>query len=226
MSNFNQLKTVLDDISNRYSINKEELYKLYIKEEETGQKVFEKNIKNAKSEIIFTDGSCQKKMCSLSVFFGINDKRNVGYVLDVERPTNQKAELYAILKAIEIVDTEKSYLIYTDSQYSINCITKWNRNWIKNGWKTSKGGTVLNQEIIKPILKLLKYKNVKFKHVRSHQKAPEKHTNEYMMWYGNMMCDKMAQNAITKFNGNKIEPPTGENDFEPKKKKSIKIYFE
>ena len=52
----------------------------------------------------------------MAVFFGIGDKRNVGEVLDVQRPTNQKAELYAILKALEIMESTKNYLIYTDCQ--------------------------------------------------------------------------------------------------------------
>src|SRR6476660_3213701 len=54
-------------------------------------------------------------------------------------PSNQKAELYAIKKAlgklIAIVDSCSpvgAVRIITDSQYSIDCITKWCRNWEKN----------------------------------------------------------------------------------------------
>jgi len=220
MTDIYQLKKILCDISKRYIIDKDELFKLYIKKEKPVKKniiikddnVFTRMIAdNRKYEIVFTDGSCQRKMASMSVFFGIGDKRNIGEVLDIQRPTNQKAELYAILKALEIMEPTKNYLIYTDSQYSIDCLTKWYRSWIKNEWKTSKNKEVLNQEIIKPILNLMNYRTVQFKHVRAHKKAPPKDSPKYIPWFGNMMSDKLAQNAIINFNENKVSPPTGEN---------------
>ena len=55
-------------------------------------------------------------------------------------PTNQRAELYAILKALELtnMDNYSIVYIYTDSLYSINCITKWVYGWINNGWLDKK----------------------------------------------------------------------------------------
>lgn len=36
--------------------------------------------------------------------------------------------------------------IITDSQFTINCITKWIHKWKKNHWKLAKGGPVKNKE--------------------------------------------------------------------------------
>lgn len=35
--------------------------------------------------------------------------------------------------------------INTDSQFVINCITKWMSKWKKCGWKTSSGKDVINK---------------------------------------------------------------------------------
>ena len=63
---------------------------------------------------------------------------------------------------------KEDIIIHTDSQYSIDCVTDWCHNWIKNGWKTSKGKDVLNKELIVDILNLMKDRNVLFKHVYAH----------------------------------------------------------
>ncbi|KAH9821563.1 ribonuclease H-like domain-containing protein, partial [Melampsora americana] len=44
---------------------------------------------------------------------------------------------------------------YTDSQYSINCLTKWLSHWISNNWKTASGKAVENQDLINSIRLLL-----------------------------------------------------------------------
>ncbi|GME82887.1 unnamed protein product [Ambrosiozyma monospora] len=43
------------------------------------------------------------------------------------------------------------------SEYAIDCITKWSSGWSKNGWVTTKGYDVQNQEVIKSILEHLKF---------------------------------------------------------------------
>lgn len=45
--------------------------------------------------------------------------------------------------------------IVSDSKYSINCVTDWYRNWMKNDWKTSTGSIVQNQDLIKAIRELI-----------------------------------------------------------------------
>ncbi|WFD44837.1 ribonuclease H [Malassezia psittaci] len=63
--------------------------------------------------------------------------------------TNNRAELTAILRAIETCPEPDTPLrIFTDSQYAMNAVTKWIPNWQKNHWKTSTGANVQNQDLM------------------------------------------------------------------------------
>jgi ribonuclease HI len=162
---------------------------------------------------IFSDGGCKsngKKKSDISsagysVFFTDDNtspfyKFNTTNLLDDE-PTNNKAELSAILLIFDIIHDNielfKSFeiIICTDSMYSINCIDKWSKNWVKNNWKNAKGESVKNQDIIKNILEKKKYitdHNIKitFNHVFSHLQEPnDKDSLQYKLWYGNKKVD-------------------------------------
>lgn len=79
-------------------------------------------------------------------------RRNVAAKLKGSRQTNQRAELTAVQKAVTIAPRDRSIVICTDSQYSIDCLTKWFVTWRKNGWKTSTKQTVENKDLIESIL--------------------------------------------------------------------------
>lgn len=84
-----------------------------------------------------------------------------------ETPTNQRAELYAILISLKAIQTD--CVIYTDSMYSISCLTSWIHNWIANDWKNSKGQRVANQDLISEIYTNMQGRNVEFVHVSAHK---------------------------------------------------------
>ena len=65
--------------------------------------------------------------------------------------TNQRAELTAILRALQSVPVTQSVRIFSDSTYSINCISEWYKSWSSNGWRTRSGEPVMNQDIIKAV---------------------------------------------------------------------------
>ena len=76
-------------------------------------------------------------------------------------PTNQRAELTAIIlaleKAVERADELHSapYLIVTistDSKYAQGCMTDWSYKWRNNGWINAAGGDVVNQDLVKEAL--------------------------------------------------------------------------
>lgn len=158
---------------------------------------------------IFTDGSSinnGKKDCkaSYAVWFGDDDNRNYAGKITTE-PSNQIAELRAIEKALNIVkktinkDKLETVIIYTDSMYSINCITKWIKIWKKNNFKSSLGKPVKNAVVINSCDQLINSLNkmgikVVFEHIRSHTTEPKKSTKEWELWYGNKMADKLALN--------------------------------
>jgi len=131
-----------------------------------------------KKIIIFTDGSCTNNgrpnsKGGIGVLFPNNEFNDVSEKFILKPITNQRAELYAILKAIKVVSAKKKRYdieIYTDSIYTINCCTKWLPTWIENGWKKANKKSVLNQDILSEIDSVMKNHGGKitFKHVKAH----------------------------------------------------------
>ncbi|KAL8957516.1 MAG: hypothetical protein Q9193_005232 [Seirophora villosa] len=106
---------------------------------------------------IHTDGSAlnnggAEAFAGVGVYFGPGDKRNISETLPGPRQTNQRAELTAILRALEIVPKNLNVSIITDSKYGIDSVTVWYINWRKNGWKTSAGKAVENRDLVENIL--------------------------------------------------------------------------
>jgi ribonuclease HI len=77
--------------------------------------------------------------------------RNVSEALKGSKQTNQRAELTAILRALDIAPRHREVTIYTDSKYAIDCVTNWYRSWVKNGWVNSKGKLVENKDLVADI---------------------------------------------------------------------------
>ncbi|KAB8292302.1 hypothetical protein EYC80_008044 [Monilinia laxa] len=105
---------------------------------------------------VWTDGSSRGNgkagaVAGYGVFFGDGDERNISARLEGKPQTNQRAELTAALRALEIVPLDKHIEIITDSNYTINCATLWYKSWEKNGWKTSTGKDVMNEDLVKSI---------------------------------------------------------------------------
>ncbi len=179
--------------------------------------------KSKSVEFIFTDGGCYRNgkpdcKAAYSVLFTENPE-SIMYKFNTTRmvikdPSNNKAELSAIKYVYRTIyeNTDvfenKKIVICSDSMYSINCITKWSSNWIKNNWKNSKGEHVKNQDIIKKIIDYKKTigeseKNIEieFKHLFSHTQEPnDKNSQAYFLWYGNNYVDKNISKILNSLN--------------------------
>lgn len=146
---------------------------------------------------IHTDGSSLGNgtagaFAGIGVYFGPGDKRNVSETLPGSRQTNQRAELTAILKALEIVPRNRHVLIITDSRYAIDCVTTWYINWRKNGWKTSAGKAVENKDIVENVLVKIEERNKL--HVQTNFEWIKGHANHP----GNVEADKLAVDGARK----------------------------
>lgn len=142
--------------------------------------------------VVYTDGSCQKgNKCGYGIHFPNKELKDMSRKFTHVPLTNQRAELYAIYKALYKITKELEFDIievYSDSEYSIKSLTVWIENWKKNNWKTSNKKEVLNQDLIRKIDDILqKYPDmINFTHVRSHTGKTDKHS------IGNDVADKLA----------------------------------
>ena len=126
--------------------------------------------------IIYTDGSCMKRhknIAGCGVHFPNNEYTDISEKFLHTPITNQRAELYAILLAIRTVTENNTYrnasiIIHSDSEYSINCITKWCKGWEKNKWRRADNSELKNLDIIIPIYELYNKHTIQLIHVRAH----------------------------------------------------------
>lgn len=87
-----------------------------------------------------------------------------------QQASNQHAELFAILAALRGIPADLDLLIRSDSQYSIDCVTKWIKNWKRNGWVNASKQPVKNASLIKSIDANLTARagTVRFEKVKGH----------------------------------------------------------
>lgn len=159
---------------------------------------------------VFTDGACSQNgkptaKAGYAVWFPENRELSSASRVPADQPqTNQRAEMMAIRHAVVTLEdkgfTDQDIVIYTDSDYCINCLTKWIPGWISRGWKTSNGTDVLHRDLIEEIsTKLTKFKSHRFVHVRAHTGGEDDLSKN------NDVVDRMARGTIEEVRD--IPPP-------------------
>ena len=113
---------------------------------------------------VFSDGSCIHNgrpgaRAGVGVYVKEGDKEVHRYSAPLpksEPQTNQRAELQALFYALRYIHGVGSVgaEVYTDSQYSIQCITSWCVGWKAKGWLKADKKPVLHQDILKPMVEL------------------------------------------------------------------------
>jgi ribonuclease HI len=102
--------------------------------------------------------------------------------------TNQRAELTALLESLQWwrgLDG-RAVTVYTDSMYSINCMTTWGPGWKRKGWTRAGGEPLQNLDLIVPLVDLwaaeAASRGWRVQHVRGHQSgsSPEAWGNNYV----------------------------------------------
>lgn len=104
--------------------------------------------------------------------------------IPIEDGTNNVAELSACIEGLKALKEKCLVTLYTDSQYSINCITKWLNGWKRRGWKTSTGKEIKNLRLIQQLSELCEYHIVEFVWVKGHNGD-----------FGNEKADQLACEA-------------------------------
>ena len=149
---------------------------------------------NPKSTItIFTDGSSRGNPGpgGWGAIIIMNDDSQTNSVFELgggeKNTTNNRMEMMAAISALSFLNTKPLYpkpytlLLYTDSSYLINGITKWVFGWQKNGWKTKTKEEVSNRDLWEELSKLSEKFKIEWKHVGGH-----------IGIVGNERCDEIA----------------------------------
>jgi len=116
------------------------------------------------SAMIFCDGACfNNGRRGARAGFGVSVVREGAEVVAVSEPlraeepqTNQRAELRGLAVALQQATAlagagVSTVRIYTDSEYAINCLTKWIPGWRRAGWRKATGEPVLHRDILEPL---------------------------------------------------------------------------
>lgn len=144
---------------------------------------------------IYCDGACSNnpgKSGSGLAVYNDNDLPILLYGEYEEKGTNNTAELKALYKALLLAkeSNAQNKFIYSDSKYSIDCISKWAYSWKSKGW-SKKGGEIKNLELIKKAHNL--YNEIQNEITLAHVKA-------HAGIEGNELADRMAMVGISKKN--------------------------
>ena len=85
-----------------------------------------------------------------------------------DKTTNNQMEMQAAIEALKKAPQDGSIIIYTDSSYLINGITKWVAGWKRIGWKTKTKQDVLNRDLWEDLDAAVKGLNIKWQHIGGH----------------------------------------------------------
>ena len=143
-----------------------------------------------KKVILYTDGACSGNpgpggYAAILIYNNI-EKEIVGGQKDT---TNNKMEMMAVIKGLEMLKESCEVEVYSESAYVVNSIEKgWIYSWRKNGWKKADKKEVKNIELWERLLKQLEIHKVTFNKVKGH--AQDELNNR---------CDKLAVEQREKF---------------------------
>lgn len=138
---------------------------------------------------IFTDGACRGNPgpggWGAILRYNNKEKEICGGEKDT---TNNRMEILAVIKALDILKEPCEVTLYSDSQYVCNAISKgWAKKWRDNGWKRNKNQPALNKDLWERLLSLLEKHVVNVVWTKGHAGHEE-----------NERCDILAVKAAEK----------------------------
>ncbi|MEW6367775.1 MAG: ribonuclease HI [Acidobacteriota bacterium] len=102
-----------------------------------------------------------------------------------KRTTNNRMEMMAVIKALEILKMPCRVTLTTDSQYVSKGLSEWLDGWRRRGWRTAGGGAVKNLDLWQRLDGLREVHKLRCVWVPGHRGHPE-----------NEECDRLATAAI------------------------------
>lgn len=132
---------------------------------------------------IYTDGACSgnpgKGGWGAVLVYKGTEKEISGAE---KQTTNNRMELTAVIKALQLLKEPCEVNLTTDSKYVCDAVNKgWVYGWKKKGWIKSDKKPALNVDLWEELLEQLKIHDVTFNWVKGHNGHPY-----------NERCDKLA----------------------------------
>ncbi len=167
---------------------------------------------------LYTDGACSGNpgpggWGAILVYvdrFGVRHEKELSG--GEESTTNNRMELLAVIRGLEILKEPCEVFLTSDSRYVIDALSKgWARGWRARGWVKSDKKPALNTDLWERLLTLTETHLVRYNWVKGHEGHPY-----------NERCDALAvanyRNKEEKENGNQTAgagadagDPKGEN---------------
>lgn len=145
-----------------------------------------------KNVTIYTDGACSGNPgvggWGAVLFYNGFSKEISGAEGET---TNNRMELTAAIRALNLLKEKCSVSLYSDSAYLVNAFNeKWIFGWKKKNWK-KEGKDIPNADLWQELYRLNGLHELTFIKVKGHS------DNEY-----NNLCDKLATGAIKEYKKN------------------------
>jgi ribonuclease HI len=135
---------------------------------------------------IYTDGACKGNpgVGGWGVLLRYGDTRRElhgGEALT----TNNRMELTAVIRALEVLKRRCEVRLHTDSQYVQQGISTWIHDWKKRGWRTADKKPVKNEDLWRRLDELAAGHDVEWIWVEGHAGDP-----------GNERADELANLGV------------------------------
>jgi len=150
---------------------------------------------NLKQVEIYTDGSCilndngRGGYGALLSYGHITKEIYGGYT----RTTNNRMELVAVIKSLEVLKESCAVTVYSDSRYVTEAI---NRHWIDN-WLKKQFNGIKNPDLWKQLLVQLKRHDVSFVWVKGHAGIAGNERADELATMGASMQPLIKDNTFT-----------------------------
>jgi ribonuclease HI len=99
--------------------------------------------------------------------------------------TNNRMEMTAAIMALEALKGPAKVTLVTDSVYLRDGITKWLRNWKRNGWRTADKKPVKNDDLWKRLDEAVQRHDIEWRWTKGHNGDP-----------GNERADVLANQGV------------------------------
>lgn len=136
---------------------------------------------------VFTDGACVPNPgpggWGALLTYGSHERELCGG--DAGTTTNNRMELTAPIEALRRLTRPVRVLLYTDSTYVRNGVTKWLPRWQANGWRTTDRQPVKNADLWQELAAAAARHEVEWHWVKGHAGHP-----------GNERADRLAARGL------------------------------